>query len=70
MKNVRQILESIGINDIEHDDLMNVMEKVQNNICVLHKKSEELTSKNLSLKVEIDKMKKTMTTSEVYSFHC
>ncbi|KAL0839509.1 hypothetical protein ABMA28_016214 [Loxostege sticticalis] len=70
MKNVRQILESIGINDIEHDDPMNVMEKVQNKICVLHKKSEELTSKNLSLKVEIDKMKKTMTTSESERSKC
>ncbi|XP_063823461.1 coiled-coil domain-containing protein 22 isoform X2 [Ostrinia nubilalis] len=71
MKNVQNILESIGINDIENtDSVNNVIEKVQNNICSLHKKSEELTSKNLSLKVDIDKINKSMTTSESERTKC
>lgn len=41
------------------------MDKVQKNINMLHRKSEELMSQSLSLKVEIDKMKNNLAASEV-----
>lgn len=66
MANVQNILHSIGISDIESDDpTENILHIVQKNIGSLHAKSEELTSRNLFLKVEIDKLKNNMILSEV-----
>ncbi|XP_052751611.1 coiled-coil domain-containing protein 22 homolog isoform X2 [Galleria mellonella] len=71
MKNVQNILNSIGITDIENEGAIdNTLEKVQNNINMLHRKSEELTSKNLSLKVEIDKIRSSMALSESERSKC
>lgn len=39
------------------DGVEDVINKIRKNINVLHTKSEALTSKNLSLKSEIDKIK-------------
>jgi hypothetical protein len=66
MHNVVNIMESIGISDIENDSLVeNITDKAQNNISTLHNVSEELTSKNVSLKVELEKTKHLMDSSEV-----
>ncbi|KAM3968097.1 coiled-coil domain-containing protein 22 homolog [Aphomia sociella] len=71
MKNVQNILSSIGITDIDSEGTIeNTLEKVQNNINMLHRKSEDLTSRNLSLKVEIDKIKNTMALSESERSKC
>lgn len=48
-------MQNIAIN--EDDELVDVIKKMKYNINLLHVKSEELTSKNLSLKTEIDKLK-------------
>ncbi|XP_047989411.1 coiled-coil domain-containing protein 22 homolog [Leguminivora glycinivorella] len=64
LRNVQNILHSIGISDIDNEDVTNVLEKVQNSMNVLHRKSEELTSANLTLKVEIDKIKNSIDDSE------
>lgn len=68
MKNVEQILESIGITDVDSEALGDklLFDKVQKNINLLHRQSEELTSRNLTLKVEIDKLKNSMNSSEVW----
>lgn len=66
-KNVHNILNSIGISDIEAEGVADgLIEKVQKNINSLHRKSEELTSRNLSLMVEIDKITNTMNLLEVW----
>ncbi|XP_075972835.1 coiled-coil domain-containing protein 22 [Anticarsia gemmatalis] len=71
LKNVQNILNSIGISDIEAEHVTDgLVEKVQKNINMLHRKSEELTSRNLSLKVEIDKMKSNMDLSESERSRC
>ncbi|XP_063530387.1 coiled-coil domain-containing protein 22 [Cydia strobilella] len=64
LRNVQNILNSIGISNDDNEDATNVLEKVQKSMNVLHRKSEELTSKNLSLKVEIDKIKNSVDDSE------
>lgn len=70
LKNVQNILNSIGISEIETFDATdNILEKVQNNINTLHRKSEELMSRNLSLKVEIDKLKNNSSASDVSTIY-
>ncbi|XP_063636280.1 coiled-coil domain-containing protein 22 [Cydia splendana] len=64
LRNVQNILHSIGISNNDNEDATNVLEKVQKSMNVLHRKSEELTSKNLSLKVEIDKIKNSIDDSQ------
>ncbi|XP_038213230.1 coiled-coil domain-containing protein 22 homolog [Zerene cesonia] len=66
-KNIQNVLNSIGINDIESENgVDNLLEKVHRNINMMHCKVEELTSRNLSLKVDIDKLKsdRALTQSE------
>ncbi|XP_060800623.1 coiled-coil domain-containing protein 22 homolog isoform X2 [Amyelois transitella] len=71
MKNIENILSSIGITEIHNEDnIQNLLERVHSNINVLHRKSEELTSKNLTLKVEIDKVKNSMALSESERNRC
>lgn len=66
LKNVQNILSSIGITDIEADNVSDgLIERVQRNISSLHRQSEELTSRNLSLMVEIDKIASSMDLLEV-----
>lgn len=67
LKNVENILSSVGITDVDTDAGVDglLLKKVQKNIDMLHGKSEELTSRNLSLKVEIDKLKNTGNTTQV-----
>ncbi|KAL4703401.1 hypothetical protein ACJJTC_011190 [Scirpophaga incertulas] len=55
MKNVIAILESIGITDIEQDINENIFEKLQHNLSILHRTSEELTSNILSEKMDLEK---------------
>lgn len=69
LKNVENILRDIGITNIEDGTIEDKLDKVRKNINSLHSKSENLTSKNLSLKVEIDKVNSTTTLSEVRSLH-
>ncbi|XP_053600170.1 coiled-coil domain-containing protein 22 isoform X2 [Plodia interpunctella] len=65
MKNVENILSSIGITEIDSEDnIQKLLDKVHGNINILHRKSEELTSRNLTLKVEIDKVKNKVALSE------
>ncbi|KAJ2950686.1 hypothetical protein O0L34_g8946 [Tuta absoluta] len=68
LKSVQQILNSIGITEIEASD--NIIDKVQKNIAILHGKSEQLTSRYLSLKVEIDKMKSSLAHTESNRIKC
>ncbi|KAI8440171.1 hypothetical protein MSG28_001562 [Choristoneura fumiferana] len=70
LKNVQNILNSIGITDIDNEDTVGVLEKVQKNMNVMHRKSEELTSRNLCLKVEIEKIKNNMDNSESERNRC
>lgn len=65
LNNVGNILHSVGITDAESDDTNNILEKVHKNINMLHRKSEELTSRNLSLKLEIEKLKTLNNSSDV-----
>lgn len=64
---MEQILGSIGISGVESEALKDnlLIDKVQKNINMLHGKSEELTSRNLTLKAEIDKIKKSVHLAEV-----
>lgn len=62
---MQNILNSVGITEFESDGIENILQKVHNNIIMLHNKSEEITSKNLSLKIEIEKMKTKISSSEV-----
>ncbi|XP_028037583.1 coiled-coil domain-containing protein 22 homolog [Bombyx mandarina] len=65
LKNVINILNSIGITDENSEGVSDeVLEKVQKNINKLHAKSEDLTSKSLSLKAEIENVKQSMNRSE------
>lgn len=69
LKNVHNILNSIGITDVDADGVVDgLIEKVQANINRLHSQSEELTSRNLSLMVEIDKITSNMNLMEVCIF--
>ncbi|XP_026747072.1 coiled-coil domain-containing protein 22 homolog isoform X1 [Trichoplusia ni] len=71
LKNVQNILSSIGITDIEADNVSDgLIERVQRNISSLHRQSEELTSRNLSLMVEIDKIASTMDLLEPERSRC
>lgn len=66
LKNVHNILTSIGVTDVDADGVTDgLIEKVQKNINSLHRQSEELTSRNLSLMVEIDKITSSMDMMEV-----
>ncbi|KAG6464333.1 hypothetical protein O3G_MSEX014447 [Manduca sexta] len=64
LKNVENILSSIGLSDYQDGATDSLLEKVQKNINQLHHKSEDLMSKNLSLKMRIDKVKNDMSSSE------
>lgn len=69
LKTVQSLLESIGIADVEHEETIdNILEQIQNNVCILHRKSEDLTSKNLTLKIDIDKIRNRKAVSEVLMF--
>ncbi|XP_059060177.1 coiled-coil domain-containing protein 22 isoform X2 [Achroia grisella] len=71
MKNLQNILNSIGITNIDNEGATdNTLEKVQASINMLHRKSEELTSRNLSLKLEVDKIRNTMALSESERSKC
>lgn len=66
LKNIHNILTSIGITDIDADCVNDgLIDKVQTNINSLHKQSEDLTSRNLSIMVEIDKITSSMNLMEV-----
>ncbi|CAH2091908.1 unnamed protein product [Euphydryas editha] len=70
LRNMQNILTSVGITEIESDGIENILQKVHNNIKMLHKKSEDITSKNLSLKIEIDKLKTKISSSESEHIKC
>ncbi|CAK1551743.1 unnamed protein product [Leptosia nina] len=58
LKNIQNILGSIGITNVESENSVdNLLEIVHSNISKMHGRVEELTSKNLSLKVEFEKLK-------------
>ncbi|XP_048481031.1 coiled-coil domain-containing protein 22 homolog [Plutella xylostella] len=58
LKNVHNILSSIGIDNLSEEGAVdNILDKVQHNIGLLHGKSENHTSKNLELRVEIEKIR-------------
>ncbi|KPI91257.1 Coiled-coil domain-containing protein 22 [Papilio xuthus] len=59
LRNVENILRDVGIQDIEDGTIEDKLDKVRKNINALHSKSENLTSKNLGLKVEIDKSERS-----------
>ncbi|XP_072942230.1 coiled-coil domain-containing protein 22 homolog [Epargyreus clarus] len=64
-KNVVNILNNIGITELEDDvPTDNIIGKVHKTINNLHRQCEEWTSKNLALKVEIDKIKTSKSLSE------
>ncbi|XP_049865009.1 coiled-coil domain-containing protein 22 isoform X1 [Pectinophora gossypiella] len=68
LMNVQNILNSIGITEFESGE--NILDKVQGSINLLHRKSEELTSRNLSLKVDIDKLKNSLSLTESERTKC
>ncbi|KAJ8726953.1 hypothetical protein PYW08_015350 [Mythimna loreyi] len=71
LKNVHNILDSIGITDIDAEGAADgLIEKVQTNINSLHRQSEELTSRNLSMMVEIDKITNSMNLMESERSRC
>ncbi|CAH0669018.1 unnamed protein product [Spodoptera exigua] len=71
LKNVQNILTSIGVTDVDADGVTDgLIEKVQKNINSLHRQSEELTSRNLSLMVEIDKIASSMDMMESERSRC
>ena len=43
----------------------NILEKVHSNLSMLHRKSEDITSKNLSIKLEIEKLRALNSFPEV-----
>lgn len=66
LKLVQSIVESLDIANIDEEGVVdNVLDQLQNNICVLHKESENLTSTNFSLKIDLDKKKNSIADSEV-----
>lgn len=66
MKNVQYIVHSIGLDDVDKlNTVENILEKVQSNIGKLHRKSDEWTSKNLELKMEMDTVKSSQCLLEV-----
>uniref|UniRef100_A0A2A4JFL2 Coiled-coil domain-containing protein 22 homolog n=1 Tax=Heliothis virescens TaxID=7102 RepID=A0A2A4JFL2_HELVI len=70
LKNVMNILNSIGITNVEADGVAGLIEKEQMNIASLHRQSEELTSRNLSFMVEIDKITNSMNLTESERSKC
>lgn len=58
-------MNDLGISNIEDETIENTLDKVRKNISILHLKSEDLTSRNLGLKVNIDKVKTKTALSEV-----
>ncbi|XP_045763715.1 coiled-coil domain-containing protein 22 isoform X2 [Maniola jurtina] len=70
LQNIQNILRSVGISEIESDCMDNILEKVYENISMLHRKSEDLTSKNLSLKMEVAKLKANNTLNEPERSKC
>ncbi|XP_069355104.1 coiled-coil domain-containing protein 22 homolog isoform X2 [Maniola hyperantus] len=70
LRNIQNILRSAGISEIESDCMDNILEKVYENISMLHRKSEDLTSKNLSLKMEVAKLKANNTLNEPERSKC
>ncbi|KAJ0179295.1 hypothetical protein K1T71_005007 [Dendrolimus kikuchii] len=65
LKNVQNILSSIGMSSDETEGgAETFLDRVQNNINQFYKKSEDLMSKNLSLKVDIDKVNNVINMSE------
>nr|XP_026491708.1 coiled-coil domain-containing protein 22 isoform X1 [Vanessa tameamea] len=70
LRNMQNILTSVGITDFEPDGIDNILEKVHKNIQKLHRKSEDITSENLALKVEINKVKTKNSLSESAQTKC
>nr|XP_049696736.1 coiled-coil domain-containing protein 22 [Helicoverpa armigera] len=70
LKNVLNILNSIGITDVDAEGVAGLIEKEQMNIASLHRQSEELTSRNLSVMVEIDKITNSMNLTESERSRC
>lgn len=70
-KNLQNILNNLGISDVETDNITDsLIDQVEKKINMLHRKSEELTSRNLSLKVEIDKLQNNLDLSEPERSRC
>ncbi|XP_041973072.1 coiled-coil domain-containing protein 22 homolog [Aricia agestis] len=55
LQNIQNTLMSIGVTDTDSVS-ENLMEEANEHIAVLHRQSEEITSKNMSLKLEIEKI--------------
>ncbi|XP_068627583.1 coiled-coil domain-containing protein 22 homolog isoform X2 [Battus philenor] len=70
LRNVQNILHDIGITDIEEGTIEERINMARKNINALHGKSENLTSQNLGLKLEIDKIKSTIPLSESERNRC
>ncbi|XP_050342099.1 coiled-coil domain-containing protein 22 isoform X2 [Nymphalis io] len=70
LRNMQNILTSVGITEFEPDGIDNILDKVHKNIQMLHRKSEDMTSNNLALKVEIDKVKTKNSLSESEQTKC
>ncbi|CAK1578299.1 unnamed protein product [Parnassius mnemosyne] len=71
LRNVKNILYDIGITDINLDQTVeDKLNKVRKIISVLHRKSEDLTSRNLALKVKIDEVRTTTALSESERSKC
>ncbi|CAH2063351.1 unnamed protein product, partial [Iphiclides podalirius] len=67
---IKNILHDLGISNIEDESIEDRLDKVRKNIILLHKKSEDLTSRNLGLKVNIDKIKTKTALSESERIKC
>lgn len=66
LRNIQNILISAGVTDLDSmEDGGNIMEKVHQNITSLHRESEDLTSDNLSLTMEIDRLRNSKKLKEV-----
>ncbi|CAG4964835.1 unnamed protein product [Parnassius apollo] len=71
LRNVKNILYDIGITDINLDQTaVDKLNKVRKIISVLHRKSEDLTSRNLGLKIKIDEVRTTTALSESERIKC
>ncbi|OWR42640.1 coiled-coil domain-containing protein 22 [Danaus plexippus plexippus] len=65
LRNIQNILISAGVTDLDSmEDGGNIMEKVHQNITSLHRESEDLTSDNLSLTMEIDRLRNSKKLKE------
>ncbi|XP_047522541.1 coiled-coil domain-containing protein 22 [Pieris napi] len=66
LRNIENVLKSVGITDIDSENSVdNLLEVVHKNLNRMHCKVEDLTSKNLSLKVDIEKLKTEKDFSEL-----